>query len=85
MLFTAAFSFFLSLGSSFVIASPIYNAGANATALLRTCGSNPSEDFITKAEAHFAKNKVIVDATAGAAVASVPVYCTSGFLSPWRS
>lgn len=80
MLFTAALSLFLSLGSSFVVASPIYH-GANATALVRRCGSNPSEDFITKAEAHFAKNKVLVDAVAGAAIASIPVYCTLDLFS----
>ena len=74
MLFTAALSLFLSLGSSLVAASPI-SSGVNATALVRACGTTPSDQFVAQAEAHFAKHKVSLKSDA-AAVASIPVYCT---------
>jgi len=74
MLFTAALSLFLSLGSSLVAASPI-SSGVNATALVRACGSVPSKEFVDQAEAHFAKHKVETKSEVGIAVASIPVYC----------
>jgi len=74
MLFAAALSLFLSLGSSLVAASPI-SSGVNATALIRACGTVPSKEFVDQAEAHFAKHKVEAKSDAGIAVASIPVYC----------
>jgi len=74
MLFTAAFSLFVSLGSSLVVASPIYSV--QNTTLLRGCGTTPSQEFVAEAEAHFAKNRVTADPSdAQVAVASIPVYC----------
>lgn len=80
MLFTAALSLFIGLGSSLVAASPI-SSGFNTTALLRGCGTTPSAQFVSQAEAHFAKNKVAVDSEVWIAVASIPVYCTQNFFS----
>ena len=74
MLFTAALFLFLNLGSSLVAASPIYS-GVNATSLRRKCGTTPSDEFIARAEAHFAEHKVSLKQN-GAAIASIPVYCT---------
>jgi len=82
MLSAATLSFFLALGSSLVAAGPLSNR-ANIT-VGRGCGTNPTPEFMAQAEAHFSKNKVNSDA--GAAVASIPVYCTLdslAFLSPW--
>ena len=79
MLFTAALSLFLTLGSSLVAASPT-SSGANATALIRACGTTPSDDFVSQAEAHFAEHKVAAKSDAGLAVASIPVYCAFTFL-----
>ena len=80
MLFTAALSLFLSLGSSLVAASPI-SSGANVTALVRACGSVPSEEFVDQAEAHFTKHKVATKSKVGIAIASIPVYCEPCFAS----
>ena len=80
MLFAAALSLFLGLGTSLVAASPI-SGGVNATALVRACGSVPSQEFIDQAEAHFAKNKVATKSEVGVAVASIPVYCEPDFAS----
>ena len=77
MLFTAALSI-LGLGSSLVAASPLSDGG-NAPALVRACGSTPSDDFIAKAEAHFADNKV--NSTKISAAVTLNVYCTLDFLS----
>ncbi|KAF9647709.1 metalloprotease [Thelephora ganbajun] len=64
----------LSLGSSLVAASPV-SSWSNTTAhLTRACGTTPSEQFISQAEAHFAENKVVVDSEVGIAIASIPVY-----------
>ena len=80
MFFAAALSLLLSLGSALVSASPI-SSGANATALVRACGSVPSKEFVDQAEAHFAQHKVATKSEAGVAVASIPVYCTLYFAS----
>jgi len=78
MLFTAALSLLISLGSSLVVASPVYD-GLNTT-LLRRCGTDPSQQLVSQAEAHFAKNKVMAISEVGiSAVINIPVYCTQGF------
>ena len=82
MLFKAALSLLLSLGSSLVAASPI-SGGVNATALIRACGSVPSKEFVDQAEAHFAKHKVTTKSEVGIAVASIPVYCAPDLASLW--
>ncbi|KAF9647707.1 zincin [Thelephora ganbajun] len=74
MLFTAALSLVLSLGSSLVAASPVSSWLNTTTYLTRACGTTPSEEFISQAEAHFAENMVVVDPEARIDVASIPVY-----------
>ena len=81
MLFTAALSL-LGLGSSLVTASPLSD-GAGAPALVRACGSTPSDEFVAKAEAHFAQNRV--DGTRINAAVTLDVYCTMDLLSFLRS
>ena len=81
MLFTAALSLFLGLGSSIVAASPI-SSGVNVTALVRACGSVPSKEFVDQAEAHFAEHKVATKSEVGIAIASIPVYCKPDLASP---
>ena len=73
MLLATSLSLFLGLGSSLVAATPLFSR-ANSTGPVRVCGTNPTQQFIDQAEAHFAKNKVA--SAAGAAVASIPIYCT---------
>lgn len=74
MLFTTALSLFLGLGPSLVAASSV-SSRFNTTARSRECGTTPSKGFITQAEAHFAENKIIVDAEARASPISIPVHC----------
>ena len=76
MLFTTVLSL-LGLGFSFVAASP-HSDGANAPALVRACGSTPSDEFVAKAEAHFAENKI--DGTKINAAVTIKVHCTLDFL-----
>ena len=80
MLFTAALSL-LGLGSSFVSASP-FSKGANARSLGRACGSTPSDEFVAKAEAHFAENRV--EGSRADPDITIAVYCTSDFFSSLR-
>ena len=77
MLLATSLSLFLGLGSSLVAATPLFSR-ANSTGPVRVCGTNPTQQFMDQAEAHFAKNKVV--SVAGAAVASIPIYCTVYFL-----
>ena len=75
MLFIAALSLFLGLGSSLVAASPV-SSGFNATVRRRElCGTTPSQEFIAQAESHFVENRVMVDADTEL---SIPVHCTLG-------
>ena len=73
MLWATGLSLFLGLGSSLAAATPLFSR-ANTTGPVRVCGTNPTQQFMDQAEAHFAKNKVA--SVAGAAVASIPIYCT---------
>ena len=77
MLLTTALSL-LGLGSSLVAASPLSD-GLNTRSLGRACGSTPSDEFVAKAEAHFAENRV--EGVKADAAITINVYCTSDFLS----
>ena len=83
MLFTAALSLSLGLGSSLVAASPI-SSGFNTMALLRGCDATTSKEFVTRAEAHFTENKVLADVKVrteeDAPYQAIPVCCTLGSL-----
>ena len=80
MLFTAAISL-LGLGSSLVSASP-FSKGAYARSLGRACGSTPSDEFVAKAEAHFAENRV--ERSRADVGITLNVYCTANFLLSLR-
>ncbi|KAF9647058.1 metalloprotease [Thelephora ganbajun] len=69
MLFAATLA--LLFGSSIVSAVP---TGFNATALIRRCGSVPSEAFIAQAEAHYAAHKPTTDSGPSIQSISIPVY-----------
>ena len=73
MLFTAALSLLLGLGSSLVAASSV-SSEFNITARSRECGTTPSKGFTTQAKADFVENKVLFDAEAGTSI-SIPVHC----------